>query len=311
MELAPIVLFVYNRPWHAQKTVEALRGNTLAKASTLYVYADGPKTTDRVSHIQQVRNYIRSITGFKRIEIIERDANMGLARSIIAGVSKVVNRHGKVIVLEDDCVTSPHFLNFMNRNLDAYAETKNIFMVGGHCPPDMHFPEDYHDGVFFAPRGCSWGWGTWKSRWEKARWFDNEYFSSLLQNEDFCCEFKAGGKDKLKILRDYLFNKIDTWDIQWLVTLWEQKGLTLFPTKTLVQNIGFDGSGTNCIASTCPLGVLAHEPPGDYAMKNPIVDPEILRQFEKTFHKSFFRKAMDRMLALRRRYDFKMKSHRV
>ncbi|WP_082409637.1 glycosyltransferase [Methylomonas koyamae] len=135
MTLAPIVLFVYNRPWHTQKTVEALQNNELALESELIIYSDAPKYEDSKQAVLGVRSYIKSIIGFKKVTIIEREKNWGLAKSIIDGVTTVVNQYGKVIVLEDDLVTSQFFLKFMNEALNFYEGEAKVFHVSGYLYP--------------------------------------------------------------------------------------------------------------------------------------------------------------------------------
>ena len=136
---APIVLFVYNRPWHTQQTVEALQKNKLASESELFIYSDDAKNDDARVSVDEVRKYIDNITGFKKITVIKRDKNWGLASSIIDGVTKIVNKYGRIIVLEDDLVTSPYFLKFMNDSLEVYEKRNDVFSVTGFNYPKSIF----------------------------------------------------------------------------------------------------------------------------------------------------------------------------
>src|SRR3989339_698479 len=133
--LSPIVLFVYNRLEHTRKTIEALQKNELAKDSELFLYSDGPKNEENIKKVNEVRKYINSIDGFKKVKIVEREINFGLARSIIAGVTDIVNKYGKIIVLEDDIVTSPYFLTFMNDALCLYENEEKVMHISGYFFP--------------------------------------------------------------------------------------------------------------------------------------------------------------------------------
>ena len=157
MNTAPVVLFVYNRPSHTRGTVEALQKNLLARESGLFVFADAPKSDEQAESVHEVRQYIRQIGGFKSVAIVEREFNLGLARSIIDGVTAIVNKYGRIIVLEDDMVTSPYFLTYMNEALEKYADDERVASSNGYVyPVDQPLPE-----AFFLPGADCWGWATW------------------------------------------------------------------------------------------------------------------------------------------------------
>ncbi len=163
MTLAPIVLFVYNRPAHTRRTVEALQKNDLATDSDLIIYSDAPKTPEAADAVREVRDYIRSITGFRSVRIVERERNWGLANSIIDGVTSVVNEHGRIVVLEDDLITSPYFLSFMNTALETYKYDETVMHISGYM-----FPIDSADlpESFFLRTASCWGWATWDRAWK-------------------------------------------------------------------------------------------------------------------------------------------------
>ncbi|MCW9065076.1 MAG: glycosyltransferase, partial [Ignavibacteriaceae bacterium] len=167
--LAPIILFVYNRPEHTKRTVESLLKNTLVSRSNLFIFSDAAKNDKDFKNVEEVRNYIRTIKSFNKIEIIERERNFGLANSVISGVSEVIESYGKVIVLEDDMISSPYFLKFMNEVLNISENEQRIFSVTGYTFP-IKIPELYKFPIYLSPRSSSWGWGTWKNRWERADW---------------------------------------------------------------------------------------------------------------------------------------------
>lgn len=244
---APIILFVYNRLEHTLKTIEALRKNELASESILYVFSDGPKedaTEEQKNKIVHVRNYIHTITGFKQIIIEEAPFNKGLANSVIYGVTKVINKHGKVIVIEDDIVTHPFFLRFMNDCLERYEDRKDIFMIGGYNMK-FKFPWWYRRDVYAVHRSCSWGWGTWKERWEKADWNVSDY-NLMLNNTLLQEKFNRGGKDMFPMLKAQMEGNIDSWAIRWDYCLYKNNATCIRPAYTLVKNCGLDGSGVHC-----------------------------------------------------------------
>lgn len=245
--LAPIVLFVYNRPYHTQQTVEALLKNDLASESDLYVFADGPKegaSSSQTDRVQQVRNYIDEIAGFKSVTIEKSDRNKGLANSVISGVSKVINRYGRAIVVEDDIVTHPFFLRFMNDCLDVYEKREDIFMIGGHSC-NIKLPWWYRKDIYIAHRSNSWGWATWVDRWEKADW-NVSGFESLKNNPKEISRFNRGGIDMFPMLKAQLDGKIDSWAIRWDYCMYKNDAYCVFPVRTLDCNVGFDGSGVHC-----------------------------------------------------------------
>ena len=176
MNLAPIILFVYNRPEHTKKTVEALKSNLFASESLLFIFSDGYKNQNDKRAVEDVRKYISTISGFKEIKINLKDNNLGLANSVISGVTEVINKYDKAIVLEDDIITSKYFLKFMNEALDFYEEDKRIYSISGYNFP-IKIPESYQHKIYISPRPSSWGWATWKDRWEKVDWNISDFDS--------------------------------------------------------------------------------------------------------------------------------------
>ena len=179
MSLAPIVLFVYNRPWHTQQTVEALKKNELAEQSELFIYCDEAKDESRRNSVDEVRRYIEKIDGFKKLTVTKRNKNWGLADSIIDGVTTIVNKYGKIIVLEDDLVTSPYFLRYMNDALEFYKDKNKVMHISGYVFPIEN--NDLEDTYFIKPASC-WGWSTWDRAWGKFK-KDSEYFIKIFDNK--------------------------------------------------------------------------------------------------------------------------------
>tara|TARA_R110002167_G_C12703530_1_gene653997 strand:+ start:3655 stop:5199 length:1545 start_codon:yes stop_codon:yes gene_type:complete len=232
---APIIVFVYNRLDHTQKTIKALQNNYLAKDSDLFVYSDAAAKAAENSNVEQVRRYIHSVKGFKSVSIIEQTSNKGLAESVITGVTNVVNKYGKVIVLEDDLVTAPNFLTYMNDALTKYEKETQVFSISGYsyCPKIA-------DSTYFLKLTTSWGWATWDRKWK--------YFE---KNSIELSDYLKNKRNKYKFDYDnsYKFSNFislkTTWALYWYFSSYKNDGLTLYPRNSLVQNIGFDGSGVH------------------------------------------------------------------
>lgn len=242
MTTAPIALFVYNRPLHTRQTVEALLKNELAGESDLFIFSDAPKEPAAAAAVREVREYIRTISGFRSVSIVERDRNWGLANSIINGVTSVVNKYGRIIVLEDDIVTSQYFLHFMNRALDYYELEARVWHISGwNYPVD---PKGLREAFFLRAMFC-WGWATWADQWK--------YFRK--DPDRLMAEWDAARINRFNLDGTYDFwmqvkqnasGKINTWGVFWYATLFEHDGLCLNPAVTYAENIGLDSSGENC-----------------------------------------------------------------
>ncbi len=200
LSLAPVVLFVYNRPIHTQKTIQALQANNLANESDLYIFSDAPKNEQEFDAVKQVRTYIKTINGFKSINIIERETNFGLANSIILGVTMIINKYGKIIVLEDDLLLSSNFLDFMNKSLDFYQDNTSILSVSGYNMAVKNNKNIKHD-VFFAGRSASWGWATWAHQWQGIDWEVSD-FKSFSKNKKQIKRFNYNGTDMFNMLKN-------------------------------------------------------------------------------------------------------------
>jgi len=250
-ELAPIVLFVYNRPMHTKLTLNALKNNSLASESKLYIYADGAKkdaNAEVLDQIADVRQMIRSQQWCGEIEIIESEKNNGLANSIKAGVSYIVEKYGKVIVMEDDLVTSPAFLSYMNKNLEFYQNRKSVFSIGAYSYPKGKFkiPDDYQFDVFVSLRNSSWGWATWQDRWEQIDWSISCY-STLTDKMKKA--LNRGGDDVYDLLEMQQSGKLKIWSIQFTMAHFINHAVSILPCISYVDNVGLDGSGENCSVS--------------------------------------------------------------
>ncbi|WP_285009930.1 glycosyltransferase [Pedobacter faecalis] len=238
---APIALFVYNRPNHTERTLKFLKQNDLASESRLFVFSDGPKSASDEGKVKEVRELIRNIEGFKSVEIIERRENLGLAKSIIAGVSRLVSDYKQVIVFEDDLITSPYTLTYFNEALQRYQDEERVMHIGAYMYPlrDTPLPE-----TFFYRAATSWGWATWKRAWKH---FEPDADVLLRQfdkpkRQAFSID---GTMNFWKQLTDYKRGRNDSWAIRWYASIFLKNGLTLNPSHSLVNNIGHDGSGVH------------------------------------------------------------------
>lgn len=239
---APILLFVFNRPDHTEQTLKALKANTLAKHSHLIVYSDAPRSASDEPRVKQVRHIVHQAEGFQSVTVIERTENWGLARSIIDGVTTQLAVHGRVIVLEDDLITAPHFLQFMNEALELYRDEPRV----GHVyacdfTNDPTLPE-----TFLLKWTGSWGWGTWDRAWKLFNPNGQELLNQL-QERKLTHTFDFNGRYGFtRMLRRQIARKNNSWAIRWNASLFLANVLSLCVGRSLVQNIGFDNSGTNC-----------------------------------------------------------------
>lgn len=244
--LAPIVLFVYNRPEHTLRTLESLAKNTLAKDSSLYIFADGPKkdsSLETLTKIEETRKQLRLKKWCKEVYIIESETNKGLANSIIDGITDIINKYGRIIVLEDDIVTTPGFLQYMNDALDCYESESKVMHISAFLPYSKlicHLPE-----TFLVRNMSCWGWATWKDRWDKLI-FDTDYLYHHLPTLPDFDQMNFADLPETNMYQQIIDNyegKIKTWAIKWYSTIFINQGLCLYPHRSLVKNIGFDGTG--------------------------------------------------------------------
>ncbi|MBS0152395.1 MAG: glycosyltransferase [Nitrospira sp.] len=248
MVYAPIALFVYNRPTHLARTLQALRDNPLAHQSRLYIYSDGPKTPRDETAVTQVRQVIKEADGFAEVIIHEQTANIGLARSIIAGVTELSARYGSVIVLEDDLVVAPGFLTFMNQALEHYQHASRVMTVSGYLFP-VEYPE-HLASTFFFPVPTSWGWGTWHRAWKQFEPDSTQLLAGLSAKADQDSFDVEGAYPYYTQLKLHAAGKLDVWGVRWYASMFAAQGLCLYPGQSLVQNIGMDGSGMHCNPSS-------------------------------------------------------------
>lgn len=237
--LAPIALFVYNRPEHTRRTISYLQKNLLAEDSRLFIYADAAKNDIDKTKVEQVRQLIKQVTGFKSVKIITRTQNLGLADSIISGVTELVNQYGKVIVFEDDMLSSPYTLEYFNEGLARYSNEEKVMHIGAYMYNIEH--ENLHETFFFRA-ATSWGWATWDRAWKE---FEPDVDILLKQfDSKKINQFSIEGTMNFwKQLEGFKAGKNNSWAIRWYASIFLKGGLTLNPSASLIHNIGNDGSG--------------------------------------------------------------------
>lgn len=289
--LAPIVLFVYNRPEHTKRTVESLLKNTLAGKSALLIYSDGAKDDKDLQKVKTVRDYIKTIEGFDRIEIVLRERNFGLANSVISGVNEIFKQNDQAIVMEDDIITSPLFLTFMNKALAFYKENKSIYSISGY-PYPIKIPDTYKKDIFISYRASSWGWGTWKDRWGKVDWGVKD-FSTFISDKKVQNLFDRGGQDLTPMLKAQMKKKIDSWAIRWSYAHFKNNAYCLYPVVPLCKNIGTDKSGTHS-SSSKKLDVNLDMSKINFEMvNNPELNEDITNQIQELFKLSLIRRIIN------------------
>ena len=296
MGLAPILLFVYNRPDHIRRTVEALQRNSLAEYSDLYVFSDGPRSLADMKNVLQVRDFIKHIKGFKNITLIERERNYGLACSIISGVTEVMNRFGYVVVLEDDIITAPYFLKYMNEALAKYYDNEKVMHIAGYMLPIDSL--GLNETFFYRNTTC-WGWGTWKRAWDLME----EDACSLMArfSEETKYHFNIDGVyDSWKMLELQRKGEINSWAIRWYASVFLAGGLCLHPSKSLTSNIGNDATGVHCRNSSIYDVELYLRPIIQYVetITEDRTALERIREFFKRNNRSSIRKVVTRLFRL-------------
>jgi hypothetical protein len=239
--LAPIAIFLYKRPEHARRTLSYLQKNYLSEESRLFIFCDAAKTPADEASVKAVRQIAENVSGFKSIKIISRNQNLGLANSIISGVTQLVNEYGKVIVFEDDLLSSPYSLRFFNDALNYYAHQEQVMHIGAYMfdLKDKSLPE-----TFFFRAAFSWGWATWARAWNN---FEPDVDKLMAQfDAEKINRFSVESSMNFwRQMKDFKAGKNNSWAIRWYASVFLKNGLTLNPRNSLIHNIGHDGSGTH------------------------------------------------------------------
>lgn len=288
--LVPIILFAFNRPWHTEQVLKALKKNVLADQSHLIVFVDGPKSnasTEQIQKIQEVQQIVKSDQWCGSVEYHFADLNIGCRDSIIAGISYVLSQYDAAIILEDDIVAAPCFLNYMNQCLEFYRNIKTVFSISGMSLNENKFslPKDYQYDVYFSHRQLNSGWATWADRWNLIDW-RIDALSDMINDKRLLENFARGGDDLIPMILEQIQGKSDAWDIQFTYNHFIHHALSLIPRFSYIDNIGGDGSGTHHFDNNTSLHFDLRK-----AIEHPVLpdkvyeDKEIINAFYNVFCK--------------------------
>ncbi|MBQ3128908.1 MAG: sugar transferase [Clostridia bacterium] len=285
MNNAPVIIFVYNRADHFMSTCKALADCHGAKETELYIFSDGAKNEGAAEGVRKVREEAQKIKkagAFKSVTITESEANKGLARSVIDGVTQVIEKYGRAIVVEDDCVATPYFLEYMNSCLEYFEADKTIGAISGYTPA-IDFPKNYDKDIFTAYRSCSWTWATWKDRWQGVDW---ELYSiaDFYKSPKLIKRLNSNGSDRFLRLYRQTKGNGSSWSVRFGAHLVKNAQLTVYPRYSYISNIGCDESGVHSMSDDAekmkvdPAKAIAH--PKIEAVK---LNTEIQKTFKKHY----------------------------
>lgn len=281
-KLSPVVLFTYNRPEETRKTIKALQSNFLATKSDLFVFSDGPKDACDNEKVTAVRECLKGLNGFKNVKITNYEENNGLANSVINGVSEIIEQYGKIIVLEDDLVTSPNFLDFMNQALNFYAASPKIFSISGYTL-DLPGLAEHNQDFYLGKRASSWGWGTWVDKWQNVDWEVSDY-DEFRRNFKKRIDFFSIGSDMPSMLKNQMTGKIDSWAIRWCYHQFKYDLKTIFAAKSKIHHIGTSEEATHAAGATRYDTPLDTEGARKFKfVENPIENKRLIQEFRSKF----------------------------
>lgn len=243
--MAPVLIFTYIRIDHLRKTISALQSNPLAKQTDLFVASDFQRTDAEAKEVSAVRDFLKSIVGFKSVTLLLRDRNLGAAENCFSALNVIFVKFDCVILMEDDIVTAPGFLQFINDALKKYSANEKVFSVTGYCPP-IEIPGTYQYDAFFFPRMSAWGCGITKEMFKSVREITPDEYDQFVSNKKLSEAFVKGGEDLLVMLKDVAYGLLDAWDVRCMYTQFLNDQYTVYPSQSLVSNIGFDGTGIHC-----------------------------------------------------------------
>lgn len=285
---APIILFTYARPEHTKKTLDYLALNTLANESDLFIFCDGPKNEKAVAGNNAVKEVIKNEAEqnrFRSVTTYISEENKGLARSIISGVTEIIHKFGSCIVLEDDAITSPYFLTYMNECLNKYKDDKRIWSVSGFTYPLKSLENCAHD-TYLSYRACSHGWSSWADRWDMVDWEVSD-FNELKRSPIKRYKFNRGGNDLYRMLRHQMRGERDSWAIRFCYSQSKNDMYCIYPRVSLVYDIGSDGSGTHCSDKGTGINTVNIETVEHLDVNSPVFDKKILKEFKARYRITF------------------------
>ena len=288
----PLVIFTYNRLDTLELVIKSLQKNILADETDLFIFSDFARKEKDIESVNRVRSFLNSVDGFRSVTIIERKENYGLAKNIIEGVTEIIDKYEKVIVLEDDLITSRNFLCYMNQALDFYENDERIFAISGYTG-NLPSLEKLEDEGYLSYRPSSWGWATWKREWIKNDWKVKD-FDAFIQNKNAIKTFNRGGIDMTRMLIHCIEGKNHSWAIRWSYTMYKLDKYCFYPKISKVQNVGFGEDATNCKGIDIYQTDLDNSDNCNFKFnKNIEVNHKITKEFAYIF--SYTNKAIKRM----------------
>jgi len=288
--MSPILVFVYNRPYHTAETLKALSLNLGADKSDVIIYSDGPKSENDAPAVNDVRQICRNASGFGSVSLIERPRNMGLADNIISAVSVEIRKYGSVIVLEDDLITSEGFINYMNEALEFYRDS-DIFSICGYSP-GIDIPESYRYSTYLTSRIGSWGWASWVGKWELVDWELND-FKEFIQNKKTRKNFESGGNDLAIMLLRQKTGRINSWAVRFAYACFKYGNRAVYPVYSLIRNTGIDGSGTHMKKSDKYVSTTVDSISRESFCPVDFINPEIQKNFRNFYSTSVLRRVIN------------------
>jgi len=288
-----LIIFTYNRLNELKMNIEYLLKNKGSEKLDVIFFSDAPKKEADVPKVNEVRKYLKSVKGFNSIEIIEREKNYGLSKNIVEGVTEIINVYNRVIVLEDDLITSSNFLCYMKEALDFYDDKEKIFSVSGYSMP-LKALKRYNYDTYLSYRPSSWGWATWKDRWNTVDW-EIKDFDEFIKDKKLQKDFNKGGADLTRMLKHYFLGKNNSWAIRWSYNMWKQNKFSVYPKVSKIQNIGFGEDATHCKGVNIYKTVLDTSGKCDFNFVNQdYIDENIIKDFR--FQYSYINKAIKKAL---------------
>lgn len=266
--LAPIVLFTYKRLAVTKRVLDSLLTNKECSSSRLIVYSDGPKNRNDEEAVEEVRSYLKTITGFEQIEYFYREQNLGLAQSFICGITETLAKYEKAIFLEDDNLLSEHFLSFMNQALEHYESNPRVICITGYSWPI--WPKQ--KTPYFICGAETWTMATWRKGWRNF----NADGMALLREIDqgkLRGRFSRDGFGFYKMLQQQVSGKIDSWGVRWWASAFVNDMYCLYPNETLCVSIGYGEESVHCQNYSFMFRL-----PADLAKKPISCFPDFVRQ---------------------------------
>lgn len=272
----PVLITTYVRLEHLKRTITSLRSNILAEQTDIFIASDFQKTIPDADKVAAVRSYLKSIDGFKSVTVIERDRNFGAAENESSALKVLFGKYEQVIVMEEDIVTATGFLTFMNAAFERYGTDERVFSIVGYCPP-IDIPDSYQYDAFFLGRMSAWGCGFIRDRYESILEITQKEFDEFAANKDLSQAFvDAGGNDLMVMLKNVAYGSLEALDVQCMYTQFIKNQVTVYPARSLVFNIGFDGTGIHCGKSN-RFDVALSDKTTFLFPDEPVVDDRIVR----------------------------------